>query len=48
MRKSQFKDRCFVAVVFIALMGLFTAVAFALTDHEPRSGTTTLVLPQGR
>jgi hypothetical protein len=44
VRNSQFLDRCFVAGMLLALLGLFGAMAFALADNEPRSTRTTLIL----
>jgi hypothetical protein len=48
MRNSQFLDRCFAAGLLLALVGLFAMVAFALTDSEPRTMRTTLILQGGR
>jgi hypothetical protein len=44
VRNSQFLDRCFVVVLLLALVGFFATVAVALTDHEPRSIRSGLIL----
>ena len=44
MRNSRFMDRFFGVVVLLAFMTIFTAVAFALVENEPRATRTTLIL----
>jgi hypothetical protein len=44
VRNSRFRDRCFVAVLLLAVLGLFGAMAFAVAENEPRSTRATLIL----
>ena len=44
MRNSRFLDRCFVAVVFLALAALLGGTLFSLFDSEPRQSGPTLLL----
>lgn len=48
VRKSTFLDRCFDAVMLLALFALCTATAFALIENEPRTVRTTLILHSHR
>ena len=48
VRKSTFLDRCFDAVMLLALLVLCTATAFALIENEPRMVRTTLILHGNR
>ncbi|HLY74970.1 MAG TPA: hypothetical protein VKU80_12695 [Planctomycetota bacterium] len=44
MRNPKFLERCFGAVILLALLAIFTAVIFAIADNEPRVPGTTLLL----
>ena len=44
VRGSKFFDRCFVAVILLAVVGFAAGVAMALLDHEPRQSRIGLFL----
>ena len=44
MRDSRFLDRCFVAIVLLALAGLLGGTLFSLFDSEPRQTRPALLL----
>jgi len=48
MRSSRFLERCFGAVILLALVAIVTAVMFAVADNEPRTPGTTLFLQSRR
>jgi len=48
MRHSTFLDRFFGALVLLAFLMVFTAVAFALVENEPRVTRSTLLLHSHR
>ena len=48
MRKSRFKDRCFVAIVLLAFAMFFSGVAASFMDTETRLAGVTFLLPDPR
>jgi len=48
VRKSRFVDRCFAAVILLALAGFFAVVAFSLADQQPRRSSMMLMLQNHR